>query len=197
MSPLNLQSQSVSSASCFTVQRCQCSHHFRSLFEEFTIMREVWYMNILLQFEVVFLPFFTSVVICVNIFNLALFPIYFKIYIFADSHFFPDSRSVPLVLKQWQRRVTRLCPHSSVEGNDTHDHWLWKTGYRVRRNRKCCTPPLHNISLTRMTAARCPHSVTPVAVFTFRNHCHSTFLMRLLSNLVISYKNNNNKPFGS
>lgn len=76
-----------------------------------------------------------------------------------------------------QRTVTRLCPHSLAEGNDTHDHWLWKTGYRLRRNRKCCTAPLQNISLTRMTAGWCPHSVTLVAVFKFCNHRRSTFLL--------------------
>lgn len=87
--------------------------------------------------------------------------------------------SLDSVSEESQCRVTRLCPHSLAEGNDTHDHWLWKTGYRVRRNRKCCTPPLQNISLTRMTAGWCPHSVTPVAVFKFRNRLRSLFLLSL------------------
>lgn len=73
---------------------------------------------------------------------------------------------------------------SQQRGNDTHDHWLWKTGYRLRRNRKCCTPPLQNISLARVTAGWCPHSVTPAAVFKFRNRLHSPFLLSRLSNSV-------------
>lgn len=70
---------------------------------------------------------------------------------------------------------------SSQMENDTHDHWLWKTGYRVRRNRKCCSAPLQNSSLARMTVGWCPHTIKPVAELRFRNCLRSPFLQRWIS----------------